>query len=358
MTKLKADTNQLQNSDYIPDNEVIPARYVNLDFIEIDAPRIKGFLVDVAQRFQFVKDFKDAISLTERYVLDIPPLFKKAIDSGEAWFNTKKDTGEMLASISHKVGKKKEFMKNFTVKKESFVNDRAFAGISDRMYNIAMQQQLAAIANQLQDVQNGVLRIEIGQKDDRYAKIEGARYQMLLASKMPNKADQIDCVKNAMPLLAEGTESIKRAFKRMVDDFEVIPKPKLKIYWKMFTDKGNYKNKKDREIDDINEHFNFINAAYQLMAAAEVILEAPDSVTEVFNQEAEFLGTIDNKKIVSIINMHPELDVSNEWFNNSARFIAEAKERYLNCLNQKFDFFSIEVTGQQLLEVIEDEKTK
>lgn len=355
---LKVNSTQLQSSDYIPDVEVIPARYLNLDFIKIDPARIKGFLAGVAQRFQLLKDFKDGISPIERYVLDIPPLFKKAIDSGEAWFNTKKDTGEMLASISHQVGKKKEFMKNFTVKKESFVNDRAFAGISDGMYNIAMQQQLAAIANQLQDVQKGVQRIEIGQKDDRFAKIEGARYQMLLASKMPNKVDQIDCIKNAMPLLAEGTESVKRAFIRRVNDFEAIPESKLIIYGKMVISTGNYKDKKDREIDDINEHFMFISAAHELMAAAGVILEAPDAVSEVFNHEAEFLGTIDKKKIASIANMHPELDVSNEWFTNPTGFIEEAKKRYIDCLNQKFDFFSIEVTGQQLLEAMEDEKTE
>ena len=66
----------------------------------------------------------------------------------------------MLASISRK-WEKKEFMKNFTVKK-SFVNDRAFAGISDGMYNIAMQQQLAAIANQLQDVQKVCRELKSG----------------------------------------------------------------------------------------------------------------------------------------------------------------------------------------------------
>ena len=104
---LKVNSTQLQSSDYIPDVEVIPARYLNLDFIKIDPARIKGFLAGVAQRFQLLKDFKDGISPIERYVLDIPPLFKKAIDSGEAWFNTKKDTGEMLASISHQVGKKR-----------------------------------------------------------------------------------------------------------------------------------------------------------------------------------------------------------------------------------------------------------
>ncbi len=65
---LKVDTTQLQNSDYIPDVEVLPARYVNLDFIEIDPARIKGFLAGVAQRFQLVKDFKEAISPIERYV--------------------------------------------------------------------------------------------------------------------------------------------------------------------------------------------------------------------------------------------------------------------------------------------------
>ena len=146
---------------------------------------------------------------------------------------------------------------------------------------------------------------------------------MLLASKMPNKADQIDCIKNAMPLLAEGTESVKRAFIRRVNDFEAIPESKLIIYGKMVISTGNYKDKKDREIDDINEHFMFISAAHELMAAAGVILEAPDAVSEVFNHEAEFLGTIDKKKIASIANMHPELDVSNEWFTNPTGFIEE-----------------------------------
>ena len=40
---LKVNSTQLQSSDYIPDVEVIPARYLNLDFIKIDPARIKGF---------------------------------------------------------------------------------------------------------------------------------------------------------------------------------------------------------------------------------------------------------------------------------------------------------------------------
>lgn len=54
--------------------------------------------------------------------------------------------------------------------------------------------------------------------------------------------------------------------------------------------------------------------------------------------------------------MHPELDVSNEWFTNPTGFIEEAKKTLYRLSQSEIWLFSIEVTGQQLLEAMEDEK--
>ncbi|HEY5583087.1 MAG TPA: hypothetical protein VIK78_01180 [Ruminiclostridium sp.] len=332
-------------------------KFVKLDLTETDKARVNSVLSEFVQCIQLGKNLKDTLVVEEKYILDIPKYIQKGLKSGKYWLNKKVDSGKMLASVSHKVGNRKEFLQNLTVKKERFTNDNALSGASDGMYRMVMQQQIVAMAMELQEVHNIVKKIEVGQTDDRFAEIDGAKLQLELASKALKRENQIAYINGAMPLLTAGSEKIKKALMRKINEFEEIPASKLQIYKKMFFSPGNYKNKKDNEVDNINEYFCFFAMSQKLMACASLMLYEPEAMLEIFRHQEEFLDSMDAKKIRTICNLHPELDFSEEWYSDPSRFIEVIKNQYIEYANKKYDYISLEVTGNQLLEALGYDKT-
>lgn len=322
-------------------------KFVKLDLTEIDKARVNSVLSEILHSIQIGKNLKDILVVEEKYTLDIPKYIQKGLKSGKYWLTQKADSGKMLASVSHKVGNRKEFLQNLTVKRESLPKENALRGASDGLYRMVMQQKIAAMTMELQEVHNDVKRIEAGQTDDRFAEIDGAKLLLELASKSVKRENQIAYINGAMPLLTAGSEKIKKALVRKINEFEEIPASKLQIYKKMLFCTGNYKNKKDNEVDNINEYFCFFAMAQKLMACASLMLDEPEAMLEIFRHQKEFLDSMDVNKIRTICYLHPELDFSEEWYSDPHRFIEAMKNQYI-----EYDYISLEVNGNQLLEAL------
>ncbi|NLV35752.1 MAG: hypothetical protein GXY17_03640 [Clostridiaceae bacterium] len=330
---------------------------ISLDLTQMEAPRVKGILAEILQGLHVVENIKNVLVENERYILNIPKEIEKGIKAGECWLTKKAGTGELLASVSHKVDGRDEFMKNLTATKETFDDKKTFENISSGILQMAIHQQLIAMAAELQEVSSSIKQIEAGQADDRFAKIDGARWQLILASKMDNRQNQIDTIKGAMPLLAEGTESVEKALSRKIGEFDEVPSNKIGIYIKMFLCNGDYKKRKDQEVDYINEYFKFLMTAHELMACASIVIGEPNALPSVFEHLEKFFKSVDTKKVESISHMHPELDLSKEWYSDPTGFIEAKKTEYLKLSNHRYDFISAEFSGQQLLEAFKDDKT-
>jgi hypothetical protein len=334
------------------------SRFIKLDLTEIDKARANSVLSEIVQIIQMGKDLKDTLVLEEKYVLEIPKNIQKGLKSGKYWLTQKAGSGKKLALVSHKVGKRKKFMQNLTVAKECVINDNAIRNVSEGLYRMVIQQQIAALTMELHEVHNDIKGIEAGQTDDRLAEIDGAKLQLELASKAVKRENQIDYIHGAIPQLTAGSEKIKRALVRKINEFEEIPASKLQIYVKMFFNTGNYKNKKDQDVDVINEYFCFYAMAQKLMAFACMMLDEPEAMLEIFRQQEEFLDSLDVKKIQTICNLHPELDCSQEWYSDPHNYIETIKNEYIEYANKKYDYISVEVNGNQLLEALGYDEAK
>lgn len=338
------------------ETEELTASFVQVDLTALDKAKASGIIGEVVQSAQVVRNMAAVASPESIYVLNIPKDIKRGLDSGEYWFTKKVDTGEMLTSVSQEKNGRKQFFKNLTADERSLVDESALQNLSDGIYNIAIQQQMAAIAEELESVHEAVNRIENGQKDDRFGEIAGAEYNLRLALSASNRDRQISLTTAAIQTLSIGAGKIEKTLSRKVGDFEPIPKKELSIYWEMIKSPRSYKNKKDQEFNEVQDYFDFYEKTQQLLAVASLMIDEPDAMLEVFKSFEEYLGTLDLKNLKSISNLYPELDLSEEWFEKPQLYAANIKERYLEFADKQYDYISFEVSGAQLLEAVNDDK--
>lgn len=338
------------------DAEELTASFVQVDLTVLDKAKANGIIGEIVQSAQVVRNMAAVVSPESVYVLNIPKDIKKGLDSGEYWFTKKVDTGEMLTSVSREKDGRKQFFKNLTADERSLVDESALQNLSDGIYNIAIQQQMAAIAEELENIHEAVGRIESGQKDDRFGEITGAEYNLRLALSASDRDRQISLTTAAIQTLSIGAGKIEKTLSRKVGDFEPIPEKDRSIYWKMIKSPQNYKDKKDREFDEVQDYFDFYEKAQQLLAVASLMIDEPEAMLEVFKSFEEYLGSLDLTNLKTIRNLYPELDLSEEWFERPRLHVASIKELYLEFADKQYDYISFEVSGAQLLEAVNDDK--
>ena len=224
------------------------------------------------------------------------------------------------------------------------------------MHKIAIQQQMAAMAIELEDIHKTVGRIERGQKDDRFGKIKGAREQLRFAMNVKDEDKRNSLVLGAIQTLTEGIGVIQESLKTKLESYQAIPEKDLQIYWKMLLYPGNYKRARDKEFDEIQDYFSFYEQAVNLWACASLMVNEPDAMKEIFISQKEFLTSLNCKNIQSIANLHPEVDLHEEWFCAPESYIEDAAGQFDELAAKDYDFVAIEMKGEELLEVLRDEK--
>ena len=197
--------------------------------------------------------------------------------------------------------------------------------------------------------------IERGQQDDRIALIDAGREQVLLAMTMTDENEKKEMLRVAARDLLVGKEQIGKALMRRVEAFESIPDSGLKIFVNTLKD-GNYLNKKDDEIEDIQECYSLYVEATKMLAAIFAYSGETAAVEQTFSRSIVFLQQINFEDLKSIEHSHKGVDF-NDWFSNHpVEYIEIEKPPFIES-SKDYDFLQIELTGEKLLEgAISNEK--
>ena len=190
--------------------------------------------------------------------------------------------------------------------------------------------------------------IERGQQDDRIALIDAGREQVLLAMTMTDENEKKEMLRVAVIDLLVGKEQIGKALMRRVEAFESIPDSGLKIFLNTLKD-GNYLNKKDDEIEDIQECYSLYVEATKMLAAIFAYSGETAAVEQTFSRSIVFLQQINFEDLKSIEHSHKGVDF-NDWFSNHpVEYIEIEKPPFIES-SKDYDFLQIELTGGKLLE--------
>lgn len=320
---------------------------INIDANKIPKDKLRALMMDLKNLYGIGKAFMDTIQDGE-YVLKIPKDIKEGMDKGFYWFCDKKDGSGKLPDVwGYNEEGKKLLKERLTVEKKLPVD-----GVADALYNHAQQQQMAQMMEELKEIHEDIQQILQGQTDDRFAQIEGAYHQLELANEATDPDIKRDLIVDAIGKLTDGESKIYKSLQTRLDRFKKIPQSKAGIYFKMFTDVKNYNDKKNNEADEICKYFEYYEKAMILIAYSFSVLNQEKAVKRVYNNFEERVLSLNTENFITIQNLHPNMDLSNEWYTNKEDY-SKTLEMNIDSLRiQNNDYFNLRIEGQLLKEAI------
>ena len=245
------------------------------------------------------------------------------------------------------------FVDDLPIKQQQeFIKGNPFQDMCNSYHNIVMQQQLAQIADTVAETYETVKMIEVGQQDDRIALIESGKEQILIAMSIQDEEHKKDLLKSGAHDLLLGKEQIGKALLRRVEAFKALPDSGFSMFFTTLTRPG-YLSKKDDEVEAIQECYSMYIEATRMLAATFAYTGETAAVEQTFKKSISFLKEIDFSAVKTIELSHKDVDLSDWFFNHPVEYIEVEKAPCLESAKE-YDYVQIEVSGDDLLEVIKD----
>lgn len=311
----------------------------------------------VLARLMQYTNMADALAHIERaveYVVQIPVKHQKAFQAGELFINQNSKTGVMWPTLYKSLeGGKRQFVDNLPIRSEEIIQGNPFESIAIGYHNLYMQQRINELAEIMNQTYRTVERIEQGQKDDRIGFLLAGRDQILLAINSESK-ERVIAIEQGRSNMFVAQKQLLQTFKRRVNSFEAISESKWKRFGTELLYSGSLR-RKDKEFMEIQEYYALYLHATQMIAASYAICGQIESAEQVFNIAEKEMKMIDFNALKTLQYIHKEN--TEMFYYHADEYVAS--ERNI-CLEdaQDYDAISIQISGEKLLEVFENGRTK
>jgi len=244
---------------------------------------------------------------------------KQMLDKGE-WLLKYSKTKEGFLPVL--VDKSNHFVHQVTLKTKNIAPQ-----LSDSLNSLATQQQLAAVMQQLEVMNNSIQRIERGQRDDRIGLFFSARQQFIEATAMSNGALQEQALLNAAKTANDARFQLMQAMKSDVN--EIIGNKKLS------------KKERDRLSDGVREAMRYINDSTGLCIAAFSALGEQKSMQAALMSykcfiENTLLSDVDGGNMKAYEALHSNwAGNDNEWLSMPIKLVDTVETAILKTKNAK-----------------------
>lgn len=338
--------------DAVPESEGQP-KTVRVDMTRL-ANLATASVARVAQFVQLGKDALGALNPEEVLIVNIPKGVKEDIKKGVAWLNEKKDRSGILPQVMvESESGRKQVKKILTAESKSLVPEDLHRALTQDLNSIYLQQQLPAIAAQLEETLDCVYQIKQGQKDDRVGALLGAVNQIHYALDTNDEA----VLKNAIGSLQKESRVLGESLKTLVSTFEEVPESKLQLVLKMAFGM-EYSTKKKSELDEITEYFELYEKAQEALVVGAYLANGESGMKSILAQRRAFLESLDVNNLQTLKNLLPASALEHKWINEIEEFIVESEREYRLLPEGSYDSIEVKVTAGQLLEAIEDDEAE
>ena len=314
---------------------------------------INGMLARLMQ----YANMADALSHVERsleYVVQIPIKHREAFDAGEVFLNQNTKTGVMWPTLYETLENgKRKFVDNLPIKQEEIIHGNPFESMAVSYHNLYMQQQIAQLADALQETYQAVRRIEQGQMDDRIGLLMAGRDQIRFSLK-ESPEERIAAMAQGRGNLLVAQKQLLQTFKSRISAFEPIPESGLSRFWKELMHEGTHRSK-DQAFIEIQQYYALYLQATQLVAASYAICGQMDAAKQVFLEAEGEMKEIDFEALQTLRYIHKEN--TEMFYYHAAEYIATEREICLEDA-QEYDAISLHISGEKLLEVFENGRTE
>lgn len=287
------------------------------------------------------------------YVVQIPAQYQKQYEAGEYFINQNKKTGIEWPTLMRKAENGQyRFVDDLPIKRQEIVKGNPFQDICNNYHNIYMQQQMAQLSEVVEETYKTVKAIEKGQNDDRVAMIETGRKEIMLALTVQNEDDRNEGMRLGIHSLLLGREQIGKAMVRRIEAFEPLPENKVKFFLNILTH-NDYLNKKDEEVEEIQECYGMYMEATKMIAGAYAYKGEMAAIEQTFRDGVSFLDNTDFSKLKSIELAHKGVNLEDMFYNHASKYLEIEREQCIES-SKSYDYVALEVTGDKLLEVLSD----
>lgn len=289
----------------------------------------------------------DAVKYIQRgivYLAEIPKNLQRDFAEGNLKFLEKK-TGEIVGNI---VGPNNFGTKGYAVIKDAGI---LHSDIPHDLTMIAMQQKLAQMAETIDEVRSRVVELQKTYGESLLGELRGMRDQLAQVQRIDDLENQRDLIRGAITNINLSRGKITQRLIAEIRKIPEIPQSNLLRFFATFFHEG-IREKAITGYEKVQELFSYYLAASELLAFAYALLGEQRTYRDIFTPDSELL---DDKRLANLKNCEACLGICDErWYS--------APERYLECIKRKAqevflqspDTVRIEVTGDQVLEAIEN----
>ena len=311
----------------------------------------------LAQILQYV-DIGHALTHIEKakqYVVQIPLEYQKALNEGVYFINQNKTTGVQWPQLMEiKPNGRYSFVDDLPIVEQEFIRGNPLRDISTNFYNIALQQQIVAIADTVERTYKVVERIEHGQMDDRIAGLYSGREQIRLALELKDPEEKKRAIALGRQSLIDAKYQLGLTLKRRIEEFEPLPDGWWAQRWLAFRHK-NVLNQRDDEVQEIQDYYELFLEATKLIAFSYILTDEKDAARRAFMDSIDFMKTIHFQNVRTIRFIHNPQDIQEMFMYHPITYI-EAEQEQAEEDDKEYDCMLVEVSGEELLEVLEDGK--
>ena len=302
----------------------------------------------LANLFTISEEGKRLINPETEYIAKFTPKLLELMDEHDVQFLKDKATGELLPDLydytNKGLGGKVRLEVRSSISAQDLLNFNIAAN------NLMLQQKIEELAVEIRKIQRIAVQIERGQDNDRFAKVEAGRNMFQQALRIVDDNDlKRKMIVNAIALLNEGRALIEKTIIEKLNVIEGVPKNLIVRTWKIFIGDGYLEDKRS-EYRSIQEYFYYYCMALEPLAYAYYSLSQTQLIEEVL---LESKGVLEHPRLEVLRSFEPllsEKPSEDVWYLNADKYEKELMEAYSE--NKPIE---ISITGQQLLEAIDNE---
>lgn len=310
-------------------------------------------LLEQVVQYISMGDVLNKIHAGTQYVVQIPTEFQSAYESGEMFIMENMKTGKKWPSLM-KIAEdgKHQVVTPLPIAEQAIVQGNPIQELANFQYQMLVQQQITQLSDMVARTYRLVEQIKDGQMDDRIGLLEAGRKGLLLAMTMPEGDERNRQIDSSRQNLLVAQSQIEEILKRRASTFEPISEIAPVRFLRECLHSG-YLAEKSKDVNEMQEYYDLYLQATNLLAASYVMCGNLKTAEQTYQISESALKAIDFSKVKTICYEHPEL--KNTFYSDPVGFIETEKEVCLEDA-QKYDYVSLEVSGEKLLEVLENGK--
>ena len=320
---------------------------------------VNAFLNQLLSFFDIGKNMKKIINPDLDYVVKFTPELLNKMNEHDVQFLRDKLTGELLPDLYDYT--EKRIGGKVRLEKKGKHTGQDFTNLSNAISNLIEQQRYESLITEIQKLHIVAKRIERGQDNDRFAKVNAGRKHLLDAFNYQGTEDEKKkFVFDALAMLREGRELIEKTLVDKLDMLEMLPESKIKLCITCFIDgvfrDGTYRDKQIEQYNDIQEYFQYYYMSIQPMAYAYTYLNQPQLIEKLLEDSKKVFEHNKLDCLATIECFLPDDKFDKMWYKSPTVYEKKLLDSYKN--KEKNEDLYINVKGYEILEVLDNYKQK